>query len=81
MNRLGIAGALRAIAAGFAIAMTLSLQDRPRPRWVVTIAVAAVAAVVGVGLIARPRARVVSASNVVAVVWIVLLYRAHRAAG
>ncbi len=33
---------------------------------------AAVAAVVGVGLIARPRARVVSASNVVAVVWIVL---------
>jgi len=71
MNRLGIAGALWLVAAGFAIAMTLIFRTDP-VQWVVTIAVGVVAAVLGLWLIARPRARVVSASNVVAVVWIVL---------
>ena len=71
MNRLGIAGVLWLLAAGFAIAMTLIFRTDP-VQWVVTTAVGVVAAVVGLLLIARPSALVVSASNVVAVVWIVL---------
>lgn len=71
MNRLGIAGVLWLVAAGFAIAMTLIFRTDP-VQWVVTTAVGVVAAVVGLLLIARPSAPVVSASNVVAVVWIVL---------
>jgi len=70
MNRLGIAGVLWLVAAGLAIAMTLIFRTDP-VQWVVTTAVGVVAAVVGLLLIARPSARVVSASNVVAVVWIV----------
>ena len=71
MNRLGIAGAVWLAAAGFAIATTLIFRTDP-VQWVVTMAIGVVAAVVGVWLIARPSALVVSASNVVAVVWIVL---------
>jgi hypothetical protein len=71
MNRLGIAGALWLVAAGFAIAMTLIFRTDP-VQWVVTMAVGVVAAVLGLWLIARPNPLVVSASNVVAVVWIVL---------
>ena len=71
MNRLGIAGAVWLVAAGFAIAMTLIFRTDP-VQWVVTTAVGVVAAVVGLWLIARPSALVLSASNVVAVVWIVL---------
>jgi uncharacterized membrane protein len=71
MNRLGIAGVLWLLAAGFAIVMTLVFRTDP-VQWIVTIAVAAVAAILGLWLIARPSARVTSASNVVAVVWIVL---------
>ena len=71
MNRLGIAGAVWLVAAGFAIAMTLIFRTDP-VQWVVTMAIGVVAAVVGVWLIARPSALVVSASNVVAVVWTVL---------
>jgi len=71
MSRLGIAGVLWLLAAGFAIAMTIIFRVDP-VQWVVTIAVAMVAAVPGLWLIARPRDLVVSASNVVAVVWTVL---------
>jgi hypothetical protein len=71
MNRLGIAGAVWLVAAGFAIGMTLIFRTDP-VQWVVTTAVGVVAAVVGLWLIARPSATVVSASNVVAVVWTVL---------
>ena len=71
MNRLGIAGAVWLVAAGFAIAMTLIFRTDPL-QWVVTTAVGVVAAVLGLWLIARPSALVVSASNVVAVVWTVL---------
>ena len=71
MNRLGIAGAVWLVAAGFAIAMTIIFRVDPA-QWVVTFAIGVVAAVVGVLLIARPSALVLSASNVVAVVWIVL---------
>jgi hypothetical protein len=71
MNRLGIAGALWLIAAGFAIAMTLIFRTDP-VQWVVTMAIGVVAAVVGLWLIARQSAVVVSASNVVVVVWTVL---------
>lgn len=71
MNRLGIAGPVWLVAAGFAIAMTLIFRVDP-VQWVVTMAVGVVAAVVGLWLIARPSSLVVSASNVVAVVWIVL---------
>ena len=71
MNRLGIAGAVWLAAAGFAIAMTLIFRVDP-VQWVVTMAVGVVAAIVGLWLIARPSSLVVSASNVVAVVWIVL---------
>ena len=71
MNRLGIAGAVWLVAAGFAIAITLIFRT-DQVQWVVTTAVSVVAAVVGLRLITRPSALVVSASNVVAVVWIVL---------
>jgi hypothetical protein len=71
MNRLGIAGALWLVAAGFAVTMTLIFRT-DQVQWVVTMAIGVVAAVVGLWLIARPGALVVSASNVVAVVWIVL---------
>ena len=71
MNRLRIAGALWLVAAGFAIAMTLTFRTHPL-QWVVTMAISVVAAVVGLWLIASPGALVVSASNAVSVVWIVL---------
>jgi hypothetical protein len=71
MNRLGIAGVLWLLAAGFAIGMTIIFRVDP-VQWIVTIAVAVVAAILGLWLIARPRDLVVSASNVVAVVWTVL---------
>jgi hypothetical protein len=71
MNRLGSAGVLWLLAAGFATAMTIIFRVDP-VQWVVTIAVAVVAAILGLWLIARPRDLVVSASNVVAVVWTVL---------
>jgi asparagine N-glycosylation enzyme membrane subunit Stt3 len=67
----GIAGALWLAAAGFAIAMTIIFRTDPI-QWVVTVAIGVVAAVVGLGLIARPRALVDSASNLVAVVWTVV---------
>lgn len=71
MNRLGVAGALWLVAAGFAIAMTLIFRTDP-VQWVVTMAIGMAAAVVGLWLIARPDSRVVSASNVVVIVWTVL---------
>lgn len=71
MNRLGIAGAVWLVAAGFAIAVTLIFRIDP-VGWVVTMAVGVVAAVLGRWLMARPSARVVTASNVVAAVWTVL---------
>jgi hypothetical protein len=71
MNRLGIAGALWLIGAAFAIAMTLIFRTDP-VQWVITMAVGTVAAVVGLWLMARPNAVVVSASNGVAVAWTVL---------
>ena len=71
MNRLGIAGTLWLVAAGLAIATTLMFRT-DQVQWVVTIAVGVVAAVLGLWLIARPSAVIVSASNVVAVVWAVL---------
>ena len=71
MTRFGIAGALWLVAAGFAVAMTIIFRVDP-VQWVVTMAIGVVAAVVGLWLIARPSALVLSASNVVAVVWIVL---------
>lgn len=71
MNRLGIAGALWLVAAGFAVTMTLIFRT-DQVQWVVTMAIGVVAAVVGLWLIARPGALVVSASNAVSVVWIVL---------
>ncbi len=64
MNRLRIAGALWLVAAGFAIAMTLTFRTDPL-QWVVTMAISVVAAVVGLWQIARPGALVVSASNTV----------------
>ncbi len=72
MNRLGIAGALWLLAAGFAIAITLIFRGDNPVHWVVTMAVGVVAAVLGLWLMVRPSARVVTASNVVAVVWIIL---------
>ena len=66
MYRLGIAGALWLAAAAFAIAITLIFGTDP-VQWVITMAVGAVAAVLGLWLIARPNAMVVSASSGVAV--------------
>jgi hypothetical protein len=71
MNRLGIAGALWLVAAASAIAMTLIFRTDP-VQWVITMAVGVVAAVLGLWLIARPNAMVVSASNGVAVAWTVV---------
>lgn len=71
MNRLGFAGALWLAAAGFAIAITLIFRVDP-VQWAVTMAVGLIAAVVGLLLLVRPSARVVIASNVVAVAWIIL---------
>ncbi len=71
LNRFRLAGVLWLVAAGSAIAVTLTFRDDP-VQWVVTIAVAAVAAVLGLWLMARPSAPVVSASNAVSVVWIVV---------
>ena len=71
MNMLGIAGALWLVAAGSAIAMTIIFRTDPA-QIVVTTAVGVVAAILGIWLMARPNALVVSASNVVTVVWIVL---------
>ena len=71
MRTLGIAGAAWLVAAGFAIAITIIFRVDP-VQWVVTLTIGVVAAVVGVLLIVRPSALVVAASNVVAVVWIVL---------
>ncbi len=71
MSRPGIAGALWLVAAGFAIAITIIFRTEPA-QIVVTTAVGVVGATLGVWLIARPSALVVSASSVVTVVWIVL---------
>jgi predicted membrane channel-forming protein YqfA (hemolysin III family) len=71
MNRLGVAGALWLVAAAFAITMTLIFRNDP-VQWVITIVVGLFAGVLGLWLIARPSARVVSASNGVAVAWTVL---------
>jgi hypothetical protein len=71
MNRFGIAGALWLVAAAFAVAMTLIFRTDPA-QWVITMAVGAVAAVLGLWLLARPSALVVSASNGVALAWTVL---------
>ena len=71
MNRFGLAGVLWLVAAGSAIAVTLTFRTDP-VQWVVTIAIGAVAAVLGLWLMARPSAPVVSASNAVSVVWIVV---------
>jgi hypothetical protein len=71
MNRLGIAGALWLVAAGFAIVVTLIFRTDAL-QWVVTLAIGVAAAVVGLWLIARPSALVVSASNIVAVMWAVV---------
>ena len=71
MYRLGIAGALWLAAAAFAIAITLIFRTDP-VQWVITMAVGAVAAVLGLWLIARPNAMVVSASSGVAVAWTVI---------
>jgi len=71
MNRLNGAGVVWLIAAGFAIAITLIFRVDP-VAWVVTMAVGVVAAVLGLLLIVRPSARVVTASNVLAVAWVIL---------
>lgn len=71
MNRRGIAGPLWLVAAGSAIAVALVFRTDP-VQWVVTIAIGLVAAGLGLWLIARPSARVVSAASAVSVVWIVL---------
>ena len=70
-NILRIAGALWLVAAGFAIAMTLIFRTDPL-QWVATLAIGLAAAAVGLLLIARPSALVLSASNAVSVVWMVL---------
>lgn len=71
MTRLGVAGVVWLVAAAFAIVTTLSFRTDP-VQWVVTMAIGVVAAVVGLWLIARLSALVVSASSVVSVVWTVL---------
>ena len=71
MNRLGIAGPLWLVAAALAIVMTLIFRTDPVQR-VITLAVGVVAAVLGLWLIARPNAMVVSSSYGVAVAWTVL---------
>jgi hypothetical protein len=59
------------VAAGLAIATTLIFRT-DQVQWVVTIAAGVVAAALGLWLIARPSALIVSASNLVAVMWTVL---------
>jgi uncharacterized membrane protein YeaQ/YmgE (transglycosylase-associated protein family) len=71
MNRLGVAGALWLVAATFGIATTLIFRADP-VQWVVTIVVGLIGGVLGLWLIARPKALVVSASRVIAMAWIVL---------
>jgi hypothetical protein len=71
MNRFAFAGVIWSAAAAFAIGMTITFRTDTL-QWIVTIAIGAVAAVVGLWLIARPSAPVVSASNVVAVGWTLL---------
>ncbi len=71
MKKLKVAGALWLVAAGFAMAITLSFRTDP-VEWVVTMAVAVVVAALGLWLVARPSALAVSGSNVVSVVWTVL---------
>jgi len=71
MNRLGVAGALWLVAATFGIATTLIFRTDP-VQWVLTIVVGLISGVLGLGLIARPKALVVSASSGIAVAWIVL---------
>ena len=71
MNRLGVPGTLWLVAAAFAITITLVFRTDPGG-WVITMAVSLVAAVLGLWLVARPNAMVVSASNGVAVAWTVL---------
>ena len=71
MNRFAIAGVLWFVAAGFAIAVTLTFRVDP-VHWALTMAVSVAAAAAGLWLIARSSALGLSASNVVAVVWTVL---------
>ena len=71
MNRLGVAGALWLVAATFGIATTLIFRTDP-VQWVLTIVVGLISGVLGLVLIARPKALVVSASSGIAVAWIVL---------
>jgi glycopeptide antibiotics resistance protein len=71
MDKRRIAGALWLVAAAFAIAITIIFRIDP-VQWAVTFAFGVVAAVVGMLLIARPSALVLSASNVLAVAWILL---------
>jgi hypothetical protein len=69
--RLGTSGAMWLAAAGFAIAITLIFRV-DLVQWVVTMTIGVVAAVLGLWMMIRPSARVVTVSNVVAVVWVVL---------
>jgi uncharacterized membrane protein YjjB (DUF3815 family) len=71
MNRIVFAGVLWIAAAAFSIGMTITFRT-DTVQWIVTIAIGAVAAVVGLWLMRRPGASVVSASNVLAVGWTVL---------
>jgi len=71
VNRPGVAGALWLVAAALAIALTLIFRIDPI-QWVATVVVGVVAAVLGLLLIARPRAVPASAANLVSAVWIVL---------
>jgi hypothetical protein len=71
VNRFAIAAVLWLVAAGFAIAVTLTFRVDP-VQWAVTMAVSVAAAAAGLWLIARSSALGLSASNVVAVVWAVL---------
>lgn len=71
MKGLRIAGSLWLVAAAFAIAITLSFRTEPVES-IVTVALGVAVALLGLWLIARPNALVVSASNVASVVWTVL---------
>jgi hypothetical protein len=71
MNRFALAGVIWIAAAAFAIAITITFRTDTL-QWLVTIGLGAIAAVLGLWLMARPMALVVSAANVVAVAWTVL---------
>jgi uncharacterized membrane protein HdeD (DUF308 family) len=71
MNSMRIAGGVWLVAGVFAIAMTLIFRT-DAVQWLVTMAVGAIAVILGFWLVSRPQALVVSASNVLAVVWTVL---------